>query len=277
MPTATTSGLNIIGTYPIINKQISSIDDNGVETLSYIFTVKTEDAYRYIPSKDDVYYGPTGASTPSGAQTFSSSLSLDVSSYLVTSVSVDNLNGGLTQIIVNTAGSRNVQTPPKIRLLPNYPLIFGLKGVTGDVVLNPSWPYSYVGNGGARRGFGVMMTFITKNTITDESQIYLSYSNKLMPSVFRGTILPVPQLAPFSYNSRNYGDGSIGQNSSSSSIQSTYRGFICGETTYTKVGGVIVFQLIYREMGSAYTSYCPPISAGASSVQCETTKIYSFD
>jgi len=267
MPTSTTSGLNILGTYPIINKQMSSIDDNGVETLSYAFTVKTADVYKYVPSKDDEYYGPNGEMVPPSSF-FDPSTSSLRSKYLVTSVSIDNLNGGLTQIVVNTAGTKNSDTPPKIRLLPNYPLIFGLKGVTPDETYGTTYEIN-IGNGGSRTGFGVMLTFITKNTIEAEVGIYTSLSNKLMPPSFRDAKLPTPNRQPFYYTSPANPEP---QSSQTVSFTSQYFGFICGETTYTKIGGVIVFQLIYREMGSAYSSICPT-TGGA----CETNTLYNFN
>lgn len=263
MPTATPSGLNILGTYPIINKQISSIDDNGVETLSYVFTVKTADVSKYVPSKDDEYYGPNGELVPPSSF-FDPNTSSLRSKYLVTSVSIDNLNGGLTQIVVNTAGTKNSLTKPKIQILPNYPLIFGLSGIT-----TATSNESYIGSGQSRAGFGVMLTFITKNTIVDETQVYSNFSNKLMPNLFREVPLPVPNRQPFYYDSSTETPNAP---ISQTYYVSFYRGFICAETTYTKVGGVIVFQLIYREMGNAYSVSCP--QGGGT---CDTNTVYFFD
>jgi len=252
----------IIGTYPIVNKQISSIDDNGVETLSYAFTIKTSDTSKYVPSKDDEYYGPSSSASTSYAITADPNATFLSSKYLVTQVSIENLNGSLTQIIVNTAGTRNAQTAPKIRLLPNYPLIFGLKGISELPPADPSFPYTMIGAGKDRGGFGVMMTFNTPNTPTDEGNVYSTLSNKQMPSFFRGTPLPTPQQDPFYFsNNTQTKDGFI----------SNYRGFICGETTYQKIGGVIVFQLIYREMGRAQTFACD------SKNECSGVDIYNYE
>jgi hypothetical protein len=265
MPTSITSGLNIIGTYPIVNKQISSINDDGVETISYAFTIKTSDTNKYVPTKDDEYYGPSASASTAYAIEFSPSPNADASKYLVTSVDVQNLNGGLTQIIVHTAGTRNIETPPKIRLLPNYPLLFGLSGTTQNTNSDPNNIYNWIGAGRSRAGLGVMMTFVTANTIEGESFVYSSLSNKLMPRAFRGTLLPAPAKEPFRHDSRN-------TNNSLSWIVSNYKGFVCAETTYQKIGGAIVFQLIYREMGNAYSVNCPP-EGGV----CITTTIYNFD
>jgi hypothetical protein len=254
----------IIGTYPIVNKQISSINDDGVETISYAFTIKTSDTNKYVPTKDDEYYGPSASASTSYAIKFAPSPNAYASKYLVTSVDVQNLNGGLTQIIVHTAGARNIETPPKIRLLPNYPLLFGLSGTTQNTNLDPNSVYTWVGAGRSRAGLGVMMTFVTANTVEGEYFVYQSLSYKLMPSQFRGTPLPMPAREPF------YKD-TFGTNSLSW-IVSNYKGFVCAETTYQKIGGAIVFQLIYREMGNAYSVNCSP-EGGA----CITTTIYNFD
>lgn len=259
--------LTIIGTYPIVNRQISSINDDGVETLSYVFTVKTVDAYKYIPNKDDEYYGPNNEQQPSSS-TFNETLYAQRSKYLVTTVNIENLNGGLTQIAVNTAGTKNAETPPKVELLPNYPLLFGLAGISQSQAIDPNYQWTYIGAGKPRSGYGVMLTFITKNTVEAETGIFSTLSNNQMPGVFRGARLPTPNTAPFYFN----GASSVNEGDGHSFVQSNYRGFICAETTYQKIGGVIVFKLIYKEMGEAYNVNCPP-GGGV----CETQTIYRFD
>jgi hypothetical protein len=108
-----------------------------------------------------------------------------------------------------------------------------------------------------------MMTFNTPNTPTDEGNIYSTLSNKQMPSFFRGTPLPTPQQDPF-YFSNQTQDHLEG-------YKSTYKGFICGETTYQKIGGVIVFQLIYKEMGRAISFGCTSVNV------CVGTDIYNYE
>jgi len=251
----------IIGTYPIINKQLSSIDDNGIQTLSYAFTVKTASAYDYIPSKDDEYYGP-GNLTASSSTFFNPSLPSSARSrYLVTSVNVDNVNGGLTQIVVNTAGSQNLLSPPKVRILPNYPLIFGLSGIS---TTNAS---SYLGSGNARAGYGIMATFISASTPEAEGVIFANYSNKVMPSILFSTAMPTPARSPFSVQETT----NQSENGASQGFTSEYSGFVCTETTLQRIGGVTLFQLIYQEQGYYYSVSCP---AGGGA--CETNEAYRF-
>lgn len=250
----------IIGTYPIINKQLSSVDDNGIQTLSYVFTVKTTNAFSYIPKKDDEYYGP-GDFTASSSTLFNPDLPPSTrSKYLVTSVNVENVNGGLTQIVVNTAGSQNLSSPPKVRILPNYPLIFGLSGIS-------TTNGSYLGSGNARAGYGIMATFISASTPESEGFIFANYSNKLMPANLFGTAMPTPAREPFYKNETTYQS----QNGASEGFESSYSGFISKETTLQRIGGVTLFQLIYQEIGYYYGISCP---AGGGA--CQTNEAYNF-
>jgi hypothetical protein len=251
----------IIGTYPIVNKQLSSIDDNGIQTISYVFTVKTADAFNYIPKKDDEYYGPGGI-TASSSTLFNPSLpSSTRSKYLVTNVNVDNLNGSLTQIVVNTSGSQNLGSPAKVRILPNYPLIFGLSGIS---TTNPS---SYLGDGRSRAGYGIMATFITASTPEAEGVIFANYSNKVMPSILFSTAMPTPARNPFYKNETT----NQSEDGASEGFTSSYSGFICTETTLQRIGGVTLFQLIYQELGYYYSISCP-----AGGGICQTNEAYNF-
>jgi len=254
----------IIGTYPIINKQLSSIDDNGIQTISYVFTVKTTNAFNYIPKKDDEYYGP-GSLTASSSTFFNPALPSSArSKYLVTSVNVNNINGGLTEIIVNTTGSQNLATPPKVRILPNYPLLFGLSGLSA---VNASSYFTYLGAGKPRAGYGIMATFITASTPESEGVIFANYSNKIMPANLLGTAMPTPAREPF-YRTETTNQS---ENGASENFTSSYSGFISTETTLQRIGGVTLFQLIYQEIGYYYSFSCP---AGGGA--CQTNQAYNF-
>jgi hypothetical protein len=257
----------IIGTYPIINKQLSSIDDNGIQTISYVFTVKTTNAFNYIPKKDDEYYGP-GELTASSSTLFNPDLPPSSrSKYLVTNVNIDNLNGGLTQIVVNTAGSQNLVSPPKVRILPNYPLLFGLSGIS---ITNSS---SFLGGGNARSGYGIMATFITASTPQSEGVVFTNYSNKLMPANLLGTVMPTPARESFYKVENNPNDPNDPNGAGGSTgFISSYQGFICTETIFQRIGGVTLFQLIYKELGYYYSVSCP---AGGGT--CQTNQIYNFE
>ena len=264
--------LTILGTYPVINKQISDIDDNGIQKISYIFTVKTADAFDYLPLKDDEYYGPTGI-LASGQGLFDPRTATNRSKYLVLDAKMDNLSGGLTQIMVSTAGTQNINTPPKIRILPNYPLIYGLSGISQTIVGD-------IGIGDSNGGYGIVMTFITKADSVSEGDIFLNYSRKLMPVSFRGFSLPVPARAPFGYTNTTGGIirdifGNITGNTGTETIANSYFGFICKETTFQRIGGITLFQLIYSESGFYRADVCPVAEPGQTAA-CTTNFAYNF-
>lgn len=236
--------MEIIGTYPILNSQNSSIDENGIQTLSYVVTVKTGDVSTYLPVKDDEYYGPANAP---GA--FDPRTSSTASKYLVTQTSVTILAGGLSQLNINTVGSLNIQTKPKVRIIPNKPLLFGLNGsLSGSPIIsdNDNLLPGYIGVGNPISGYGVEVSFITESTQEAEGFVFANYFNKLMPSSIFGTDLPVPAKTPFFQ-----GRSEEGQGGNSTSVQSTYYGFLCSENAYQRVGGVSLFRLIYTEKGFA--------------------------
>jgi hypothetical protein len=180
---------------------------------------------------------------------------------------MDNLNGGVTQIVVNTAGSQNINTPPKIKLIPNYPLIFGLQGVSlGTITRRRGAPLDsiYQGIGSDRNGYGVSISFITESTPDGEAYVFNNLSLKIMPSQFRSILLPVQARQPFSYDTN--------ENFSLSFWQSNYYGFICTETTYERIGGVTLFQLIYKEAGNLSFFSCPA-TGGA----CNESVYYKYE
>ena len=263
--------LTIIGNYPILNDQKSSVDENGIQTLSYVFTVKTSDAIEYIPLKDDEYYGPDWA----GNQSFlDPRTGTNPSKYKVTEVSTSNMAGGLTQINVNTVGAVNIQTPPKIRLIPNSQMIWGIQGVkegnanaTGLNFVN----VKYVGDGNPRSGYGISVSFITESDNASEGFVFENYFNKIMPTEIYGVRLPTPAREPYSITAGGIGWG-----------YAEYKGFICYENTYQRVGGVTLFTLIYKEIGNAVRFIWPSeeearaTSAAGLPVIPETQVIYNF-
>lgn len=262
--------ITIIGNYPILNDQKSSIDENGIQTLSYVFTVKTADAINYIPFKDDEYYGPEWA----GNQSFLDPRSgPNPSKYKVTDVSTNNIPGGLTQINVNTVGSQNIQTPPKIRLVPNAQMIWGIQGVKQG---NPNNYYGfvdpvYVGDGNPRSGYGISVSFITESDPASEGFVFENYFNKIMPTEIYGTRLPSPAREAYTYFSGGVGWG-----------EAEYKGFICYENSYQRIGGVTLFTLIYKEIGSATRFKWPSpeeiaaLNAANQPVIPERQSIYNF-
>ena len=48
---------NIVGTFPILNRQKSQTDEYGFDYVNYQYTIKTSTLNQYIPKKDDVFNG----------------------------------------------------------------------------------------------------------------------------------------------------------------------------------------------------------------------------
>lgn len=246
----------IIGTYPITQSVNSYFNEYGIQFVDYNFTIKSTDASQYIPKQGDAFAG-VGVSNPVGISNSKSSV------YRVTKVSTSNLFGGLTQVQVNTAGTQNIESPPIVSTLPNYPLIFGLK-------TNSSNAAPTTGYGSPNKGLGIMLAFI--DAIENESNIFTSLVE--MPSIFRGVALPVPAKAPFasSYTIEN----SPGQNAGSTGYSIMYSGFIRKEITFQRIGGVTLFKLIFAESGSYYVSTCPAFAPGQAVANCSTVQVYNF-
>lgn len=248
--------MEILGTYPILNSQSSSIDENGIQTIAYTLTVPTSEVAQYIPNKDDEYYGPSQPIQISNSG-FVGDL-INASKFLVTSVDMALLPGGLTQITVKTAGSQNVESAPRVRIIPNYPLIFGLSSIS-QVSGNRQ------GSGSSRLGYGVIMTFITKNDPIEEGLIFQNLSNKIMPAEFRGTKLPIPTRQPFTYTTPS---GPLDINFVIEYI--IYKGFIGKNITVERIGGVTLFQLLYSESGRYSVRAC------ATPQDCSETVVYDY-
>jgi hypothetical protein len=242
----------IIGQYPIINKQLSSIDDNGIQNISYFFTVKTEDIYKYLPAKDTEYYGPNGE-TASQSPFFDpnpANTSLKTP-YVVMNVDVQSMDGGLSEIMVKTIGTQNTLSRPKVRIIPNYPLIFGLAGMKQQ---NGQIGGIYEGSGNPVAGVAVEVTFITPADFVYEGEAYDKYYGKIMPASIYGTNLPLPMKQPFTQG--NYATEGTGR-----LWQSGYDGFYNKEMSHERMGSVSLFRLIYSEVGGfAYDAAYRPSS-----------------
>jgi hypothetical protein len=238
----------ILGTYPILNSKISNIDENGIETLSYAYTVKTDDSIYYTPGVDEEFYGLGNSSYPIDSVK-PADFPDTSSSYLVTQVTSSQLSGGLTQLQINTMGTKNIDSPAKVSLLPNYPLIYGLSG-SGGVDLSPDGligiAFNYlpkqkeaVINRITNGGVGVSVTFIDERGT--EQQIHRTYFNSIMPASIKNTLLPVSNNPQNIFQSLYFGTGVI--------LES--RGFICKEFVYQTYGGVLLYRLLFAESGYA--------------------------
>jgi len=242
----------IIGIYPILNNKISFVDENGIQTITYIFTIKSSDVTTYLPKKDDPYYGPD----VSGAKdSYIKSASDTVSQYLVTQVNIDNLNGGLTKISVTTAGTQNTLTKPRLSLIPNQPLIFGLAS-------SPNPSSGDQGAGTARGGVGIVVTFI--GVAGEEQLIFERYSYKSMPSSILGMPMPIPARQPFTVRTRNI---------NIPVYDSVYSGYLCTETSFQRIGGVTLYRLSFKEQGYYQVYSC---KTSDNTTICTAVPIYSF-
>lgn len=249
---------DIIGTYPILQDLQSYTDQFGITYTSYFFTVPTISANAYTPTQDSPYYGPNTQATSAMPGTYAQ--------FRVVAVDSKLLNGGLTEIMVKTAGASNINPPPKISLLPNYPLIFGLKQTS-----NTSIPEYGVGN--PTLGLGVEMRFM--DAAENEGNIF---SNLLqMPVTFRGVALPVPSKLPFTKSWNNdplTGGVQIGFSSEGGTIN--YKGFTRKEISFQRIGGVTLFRIIFAEAGEYYTYACPPATGQSGGQNCQTAQVYNF-
>jgi hypothetical protein len=250
----------IIGTYPILNNKISFVDENGIQTITYIFTVKSSDVTTYLPKKDDPYYGPD----VSGAKDSYIKIPSDtVSQYLVTQVNIDNLNGGLTKISVTTAGTQNTLTKPRLSLIPNQPLIFGLaSSPIFGLASSPNSSSGDQGAGTARGGVGIVVTFI--GVVGEEQLIFERYSYKSMPSSILGMPMPIPARQPFIVRNRNI---------NIPVYDSVYSGYLCTETSFQRIGGVTLYRLSFKEQGYYQVYSCK--TSGNTTI-CTAVPIYSF-
>jgi hypothetical protein len=247
----------ILGTYPILNSESANTNVDGIEFINYVFTVPTSTALANIPKPNEAYYGPIVSTT--GSSFVAKPGTGSAGSYRVISSSVENLSGGLSQISVQTAGASDAQAAaPRIRILTNYPLIFGLGSISGNIPQN-----SYRGAGLDTAGYGVMVNFITNNDIGEETEVFNTYSQKIMPAEFRGVPTPVPTRQPFS----------ITGGSPTNSYQSVYKGFICKSTTLQRIGGVILWELTYSESGKYIETLC---EGSGENAQCTQSVAYDY-
>lgn len=212
----------ILGTYPIIQSQLSTVDQYGIRTRSWAFTVKTTDADAYTPAKDQPYLGPGVTVTSAGAAPW------------VTNVDSGNLPGDLTTISVQAVGLSSASVRPVVRIIPNCPLIFGLSGVN-DLNLD-----SVQGAGYSSSGLGVQVMLPT--TVAEEASVHTTYHMKEIPVSIRGLALPRPSRRRFNLSQGQIGAGALRVN---------YLGFCCDEISSQRQGNTILHTLTFREKGRA--------------------------
>lgn len=223
---------SIFGTYPIVSHQSAQRDEYGIESKSWVFTVKTTDLSAYLPSKDAAYAGP-GVTPPV------------TNPYRVTQASSQNKGGDLSEISVTAVGSQ-FNLPPVISLISGCPFIFGLTGGPGVA--------SNTGLGYGSSGFGVQASFVIPATNSSENQTLGAYLFKPMPEKLLGAVMPTPARAPFLQEFFNTIQGGQfpGGEYQRKSGEIRYQGYLADEVTFRRDGGASLVNIIYREKGYLY-------------------------
>jgi hypothetical protein len=248
---------SILGTFPILNHKKSQTDEYGFDYVSYQYTIKTSDLAKYTIKKDDVF---TGIESWNG-KSFAKSQSLG-SVYVVDNVETKNTPGGLTELTVNTVGSKNAaeENSPRISLLFGGPLIFGLLGTPQS--------YNIYGYGKAGAGQNIEIKFLAIGGAAGQQALYTTYIGSIMPATFRGISLPVAAIAPGRYSDLvpiDPGNGDYRK----VGYDGTYYGFACRSILTEKRGNLLLATLTFSESGYAY-------SYSLNGQNVTQTKIYDF-
>jgi len=226
---------SILGTFPILTFKKSQTDEYGFDYLSYQYTVKTLDLALYNIKKDDEFYGFNSAGSIVSINTESTG-----SSYVVESVETKNTPGGLTDITINTVGSKNSAelNAPRIVLLSGGPLIFGLSGTA------PSG--SVFGYGFAGAGQSVEIKFLANGGAAGQQEVFTRYFSSHIPASFRGISLPTPAKEPHSFSNVGYNDNNLPYGE-----EGNYYGFVCKTILTEKRGSLLLVTLVFSEAGRA--------------------------
>ena len=231
---------SILGTFPVLTFRKSQTDEYGFDYLSYQYTIKTSDLASYNIKKDDIFTGIESWNGTSFAVNANSG-----PTYVVDTVQTNNIAGGLTELMVNTVGSKNIAdlNTPKVTLLSGGPLIFGLSG-TAPVSTNTVFFIS--GYGAAGAGQSVEVKFLAKGGAIGQQEIFTTHFNSVMPVTFRGISLPAPARAPHQFSNETYNEGI------KTGTSGIYYGFICKTILTEKRGSLLLVTLTYSEAGYAY-------------------------
>jgi len=227
---------SIVGTFPILTHTKSQTDEYGFDYVNYQYTVKTSELRSYSVKKDDKFYGFNSLGTAVSINTLSTG-----STYVVENVETKNTAGGLTDITINTVGSKNSaeSNSPRIVVLSGGPLIFGLSGTPpiGSV-------YGY---GFASGGQSVEIKFLAEGGTLGQQQNFNTYLAALMPATFRGISLPIAAKGPHSFSNV----GTTGPNDLPYGEEGYYYGFVCKTILTEKRGSLLLVTLVFSEAGKA--------------------------
>jgi hypothetical protein len=251
---------NIVGQFPILNRQKSKTDEYGFDYVTYQYVIKTDTLNTYIPKKDDVFNG-IGVTT--GTNKYQTIRASGESAYVVTRVEVNPLQGDLTELLIETVGTKNniESNAPKITIRQGGPLIFGLSSNVQSEI-----PY---GIGRAGVGLQIEIKFLGYGGNSQEINVYNTYIGKPIPASFRGVLLP-QTINPFDFDLRT----PIQNSGSGPTLYVGYYGFYygyCCKTMITEARGALnLYTLTFSECGVAYRMYTP------SQFQVQETTVYNF-
>jgi hypothetical protein len=219
--------LNIVGTFPILNAKKSQTDEYGFDYITYQYTAKLSQLDSLLPKKDDKFFGISPDIFPAEKD------------YVVTNTETNLANGGLAEFSIQTTGTRNAidGNAPKITLIPNSgPLIFGIG------IQQPSQFFAADGSVGlGGRGITVQLEFLGEGGADKEAATISTYLFSVMPSIFRGTLMPIPKRLP-----GGFGDPS------KNGIYGSYYGFRCKSVRTERRGGLTLYTLSFEEAGQAF-------------------------
>jgi len=242
---------SIIGTFPILTFKKSQTDEYGFDYLSYQYTIKTSDLAAYNIKKDDVF---TGIESWTGISFAASAGPNSAPPYVVDNVETKNLPGGLTELLVNTVGSKNSpkQNSPRVVLLSGGPLIFGLSGTA------PTSQFQIQGYGASGAGQSVEVKFLAKGGASGQQEIFTTHFASLMPATFQGISLPAPAKQPGRFTNVTTDAVAGGP---PNGTEGTYYGFVCKTILTEKRGALLLVTLVYSEAGNAFD-----LSSGKSTI-----------
>ena len=240
--------LNIVGTFPILNAKKSQTDEYGFDYITYQYTAKLSQLDSLLPKKDDKFFGISPDIFPAEKD------------YVVTNTETNLANGGLAEFAIQTTGTRNAidGNAPKITLFPNSgPLIFGLSSVSETIRLDGSVAFS-------GKGISVQLEFLGEGGADKEASTISTYLFSVMPSIFRGTLMPIPKRLP----------GAFGD-PSKNGVYGSYYGFRCKSVRTERRGGLTLYTLSFEEAGQAFSvSGLEP--GGGSTANTTVDLIYNF-
>jgi hypothetical protein len=237
---------SIVGTFPILSFKKSQTDEYGFNYVSYQYTIKTSDLAAYNIKKDDVFDGIETWHGISWTKNATPGLL-----YVVDTVESKNTAGGLTELTINTVGTKNIANPPRVNLISGGPLIFGLLGTqpSGQI-----WGYGVSG-----AGQSVEVKFLASGGAVGQQEVFTRHFSSAMPTSIGGISLPAPARAPGRFNN-DYTTPRSELNPEVTVRGDTvvYYGFVCKTILTEKRGSLLLVTLVFSEAGYAY--YWPNIT-----------------